>query len=93
MWHLYPIRVPAQHRKHIFEGLRAKEIGVQINYIPANMHPVFDAETNNLENLENSRNFYAEEISMPMMANNKILDRKSISHVCASLKELIRGIK
>ena len=93
MWHLFPIRVPAGHRKHIFEGLRAKEIGVQINYIPANMHPVFDTETNNLENLENSRSFYAEEISLPMMANSKILDRESISHVCASLKELTRGIK
>jgi dTDP-4-amino-4,6-dideoxygalactose transaminase len=92
MWHLYPIRVPAQHRKYIFEGLRAKEIGVQINYIPANMHPVFDIEINNLENLENSRNFYAEEISLPMMANYKILDKTSISYVCKSITDLLKEI-
>jgi dTDP-4-amino-4,6-dideoxygalactose transaminase len=92
MWHLYPIRVPAQHRKHIFEGLRAKEIGVQINYIPANMHPVFDTETNNLENLENSRNFYAEEISLPMMANNKILSAESINYVSKVLTEIVENL-
>ena len=92
MWHLYPIRVPAQHRKHIFEGLRAKEIGVQINYIPANMHPVFDTETNNLENLENSRNFYAEEISLPMMANYKILSADSIAYVSKTVIELVKKL-
>ena len=92
MWHLYPIRVPPQHRKYIFEGLRAQEIGVQINYIPANMHPVFDAETNNLENLENSRSFYAEEISLPMMANNKILSADSIAYVSKALIELVEKL-
>jgi dTDP-4-amino-4,6-dideoxygalactose transaminase len=92
MWHLFPIRVPAQHRKHIFEGLRAKEIGVQINYIPANMHPVFDAETNNLENLENSRSFYAEEISLPMMANSKILSTDSIICISKALIELVEKL-
>ena len=92
MWHLYPIRVSAQHRKHVFERLRAKEIGVQINYIPANMHPVFDTETNNLQNLDNSRSFYAEEISLPMMANNKILSAESINYVSKVLTELVENL-
>ena len=90
MWHLYPVRVKADQRRRIFEGLRAKDIGVQINYIPANMHPVFDAEVNNLSNLENSRLFYSQEISLPMMANNKILDEGSIAYVCKSITDLLR---
>lgn len=90
MWHLYPVRVKAEQRRRIFEGLRAKDIGVQINYIPANMHPVFDAEVNNLSNLENSRLFYSEEISLPMMANNRILDEGSIAYVCKSITDLLR---
>lgn len=93
MWHLYPIRVPAQHRKQIFEGLRAKEIGVQVNYIPANMHPVFDAETNNLENLENSRSFYAEEISLPMMANSRVLDESNLSMIVKVLRDILKDVR
>ena len=93
MWHLFPIRVPAHHRKHIFESLRAKGIGVQINYIPANMHPVFDSETNNLENLENSYSFYSEEISLPMMANSKILDANNLNNIVEELRNILNEIE
>ena len=40
-WHLFPIRVPAESRKSAFAELRSKGIGVQVNYIPAYLHPVF----------------------------------------------------
>jgi hypothetical protein len=56
------------------------------------MHPVFDTETNNLENLENSRNIYAEEISLPMMANYKILSADSIAYVSKTVTELVKKL-
>lgn len=40
-WHLYPIQVPKQVRKKLFEYLRANGVMVQVNYIPAYLHPVF----------------------------------------------------
>lgn len=89
MWHLYPVRVKAEHRKRIFEGLRAKEIGVQVNYIPAHLHPVFGQSQNELPNLRNSIKFYSEEISLPMMANNKILDKDSLEYISKNLTELL----
>ena len=89
MWHLYPVRVKAEHRRRIFEGLRAKEIGVQVNYIPAHLHPVFCQNENELPNLRNSIKFYSEEISLPMMANNKILDKDSLAYVSKNLIELV----
>ena len=89
MWHLYPVRVKAEHRRRIFEGLRAKEIGVQVNYIPAHLHPVFGQNENELPNLRNSIKFYSEEISLPMMANNKILDKDSLAYVSKNLIELV----
>ena len=89
MWHLYPVRVKAEHRRRIFEGLRAKEIGVQVNYIPAHLHPVFGQNENELPNLRNSIKFYSEEISLPMMANNKILDKDSLAYISKNLSELV----
>ena len=40
-WHLFPVRVDPQKRAIIFSGLRNAGIGVQVNYIPAYWHPVF----------------------------------------------------
>jgi dTDP-4-amino-4,6-dideoxygalactose transaminase len=65
MWHLYPIRVLVSDRRRIFEDLRRADIGVQVNYLPAHMHPVFNSR-NLLGTLPVSENFYRSEISLPM---------------------------
>ena len=43
VWHLYPLRVPAESRAQIFESCQAAGIGVQVNYMPAYWHPAFDS--------------------------------------------------
>lgn len=65
-WHLYPIRVPARNRRQIFEKLRNKGIGVQVNYLPAYRHPVFSKSDINPANYPESEDFYNREISIPM---------------------------
>ena len=40
-WHLFPIRVNSDKRTEIFDGMRKNGIGVQVNYLPAYRHPVF----------------------------------------------------
>jgi perosamine synthetase len=44
-WHLYPVRVsPAllnTDRAHVFQALRAENIGVNVHYIPVHMHPYY----------------------------------------------------
>jgi dTDP-4-amino-4,6-dideoxygalactose transaminase len=92
MWHLYPIRVPAPHRKRIFESLRNQGIGVQVNYLPAHLHPVFKKTGENFGNLSNSLQFYSEEISLPMMANNEILNESTISFICNAIKDAMNEI-
>ena len=65
-WHLYPIRVPSDIRENIVLKLRELGIGVQINYIPAFWHPVFN--TSNMEdaNCPIAEDFYKCEISLPI---------------------------
>src|SRR5262245_43340828 len=39
--HLFPVRVPAGHRRAVFDALRARDIGVQVHYIPVHLQPYY----------------------------------------------------
>ncbi len=65
-WHLYPIRVPTERRQSIFNQLRDSGIGVQVNYIPAYWHPVFEKLGHKRGKFPISDDFYSREISLPM---------------------------
>ena len=65
-WHLFPIRVPAESRKSAFAELRSKGIGVQVNYIPAYLHPVFASKQYPQGLCPIAEKFYSEEISLPI---------------------------
>jgi UDP-4-amino-4,6-dideoxy-N-acetyl-beta-L-altrosamine transaminase len=41
-WHLYPIRILEERRRHVFDYLRSQAIGVQVHYLPVHRHPVFE---------------------------------------------------
>jgi dTDP-4-amino-4,6-dideoxygalactose transaminase len=83
-WHLFPIRVPVNDRRRIFEKLRYLEIGVQVNYMPAYRHPVFEGYKINPEEFPKSEDFYNKEISIPMHAG---LTDQEIETVVNSLRQ------
>ena len=85
MWHLYPIQVNPIFRKQIFEELRQARIGVQVNYLPAHLHPVFK-KLGLKGKFPNSEQFYAGEISLPMSTD---LTRPQIDHISTSVKKAI----
>jgi dTDP-4-amino-4,6-dideoxygalactose transaminase len=64
-WHLFPIFVNPSIRSKLFDFLRSKEIGVQVNYFPVHMQPVFQNLSVN-DALPGTLNFYEREISLPM---------------------------
>jgi len=66
IWHLYPAHVESKNRLKIFEKFRELGIGVQVNYIPAYWHPVFQKLGFKKGQFPNSDLFYATEISLPM---------------------------
>ena len=85
MWHLYPIQVNAADRMQIFNELRKVNVGVQVNYLPAHLHPVFSSL--NLEGkFPVSEKFYQREISLPM---STLLTTLEIDHITDSVKRAI----
>ena len=65
-WHLYPIRVPASRRFEIFAWLRNSGVGVQVNYLPAHLHPVFQQYGYKPGDFPVAESFYESEISLPI---------------------------
>lgn len=66
MWHLYPIRVPANIRKSLLEYLWKNEVMVQVNYIPAYWHPVFEDMGYKRGICPIAEKYYSGEISIPI---------------------------
>lgn len=42
-WHLFPVRVPGQRRRQVFETLRSAGILAQVHYLPVYRHPAIAA--------------------------------------------------
>ena len=86
VWHLYPIQVSSDKRRLIFEELRKANIGVQVNYLPVHMHPVF-ASQNLRGTLPVSESFYSREISLPMSA---MLSESEVTKIIQHVNEIVQ---
>ncbi len=69
IWHLYPARILGGRRREVFEKMRERGIGVQVNYIPVHWHPVFEDLGYRRGMCPKAEQFYAEELSLPMFAD------------------------
>ncbi len=69
IWHLYPARILGGRRREVFEKMRDLGIGVQVNYIPAYWHPVFEDLGYQRGMCPNAEEFYAQELSLPLFAD------------------------
>jgi dTDP-4-amino-4,6-dideoxygalactose transaminase len=88
-WHLYPLRVPMNHRRQIIEEMTAHGIRAQVNYIPAYWHPVFQDRAFKKDQYLNSYNFYQSEISIPMFSS---LTKNEIGFVINTVVEIVNRI-
>jgi len=80
-WHLYPIRVAPNLRMKIFDELRRNGIGVQVNYLPAHLHPVFRKMGYCPGDFPISEEFYESEISLPIYPNLEIHQVEKVAEV------------
>ncbi|WP_449062877.1 DegT/DnrJ/EryC1/StrS family aminotransferase [Planomonospora algeriensis] len=65
-WHLYPVRIHDGRRREVYDRMRRAGIGVQVNYIPAYRHPVFESLGYRRGLCPNAEAFYAEQLSLPL---------------------------
>lgn len=66
-WHLYPIQIEEVRRKqHIFEQLRAANIGVNVHYIPIHIQPYYRTIGFSHGDFPQAELFYNRVISLPL---------------------------
>lgn len=65
-WHLFVIRVAAERRRHVFEGLRAVGIGVNVHYIPVHLHPDYRRLGFRAGQFPEAERYYREAITLPL---------------------------
>lgn len=66
MWHLYALRVHDDRRLQLYNALRAQGILVQVNYLPAHLHPVFEDLGYRRGMFPRAEQFYAQQLSLPL---------------------------
>ena len=87
MWHLFPIRVPKEMRKSLFTALHLNGIKAQVNYFPAHLHPVYARKGFKYGDFPKAEAFYESEISLPMFADQTILNSDYFSKLKKVLEE------
>lgn len=67
-FHLYPIRLTdrSEHRRHVFEAMRAAGIGVNVHYIPVHTQPYYTALGFKRGDFPEAERYYAEALSLPL---------------------------
>jgi UDP-4-amino-4,6-dideoxy-N-acetyl-beta-L-altrosamine transaminase len=89
-FHLYVIRVEEgsanERRRRVFEGLRARDIGVNVHYIPVHTQPYYQRLGFAPADFPAAEAYYAEAISLPMYPT---LSEQEQDRVVAALAEAI----
>ncbi|MDP9797798.1 perosamine synthetase [Catenuloplanes nepalensis] len=69
MWHLYPVRIADGRRREVYDRMRAAGIGVQVNYLPVHLHPVFADLGYRRGMCPVAERFYGEQLSLPLFTD------------------------
>lgn len=77
-WHLYPIRVLDGRRREVYDRMRAAGIGVQVNYLPAHLHPVFADLGYRRGSCPVAEAFYDQQLSLPLYPGLNDTDQERV---------------
>jgi len=77
-FHLYPVQVDPSRRRRVFDGLRARGIGVQVHYIPVHTQPYYRALGFREGDFPAAERYYAGAISLPMYAGLTDSDQDAV---------------
>ncbi|MGP3932483.1 DegT/DnrJ/EryC1/StrS family aminotransferase [Nonomuraea sp. KM88] len=84
-WHLYPVRVGDGRRREVYERMRAAGIGVQVNYLPAYRHPVFEDLGYRRGLCPVAEAYYAEELSLPLFPGLSDAQQERVAETLAGI--------
>lgn len=88
--HLYPVQVADSAkigRRELYDGLRARDIGTNVHYMPIPMQPYYRALGFNAADYPVALGYYERALSLPMYAD---LDERAQGRVIGALRALLQ---
>lgn len=86
VWHFYCARILGGRRREVFDKMRERGIGVQVNYIPVYWHPVYADQGYQRGMCPNAEAFYEEELSLPLFPD---LTDADVDRVVETLTDIL----
>jgi UDP-4-amino-4,6-dideoxy-N-acetyl-beta-L-altrosamine transaminase len=87
-WHLFPVLLKDKHQRiKVFEGLRAKGVGVMVHYIPVHLQPYYKNFGHKVGEYPESEAYYEREISLPIYPT---LQKIQQDFIIKSLQEFLK---
>ena len=87
-WHLYVIRVAADQRRRIFDGLRSRGIHANLHYIPVPRQPYYRQLGFDPADWPEAEAYYAQAITLPLYA---AMTDEQQEEVIGGVREGLRG--
>ena len=87
-WHLYVIRVAADQRRRIFDGLRSRGIHANLHYIPVPRQPYYRQLGFDSADWPEAEAYYAQAITLPLYA---AMTDEQQEEVIGGVREGLRG--
>lgn len=91
-WHLFVVRLRPEEtgkdRRGVFEALRAKDIGVNVHYIPVPMQPYYRALGFRAEDYPAALTHYERALSLPLHPG---ITQEQQDYIITTLGEILRG--
>lgn len=85
--HLYVVQLGTGHnRRSVFEALRARDIGVNVHYIPVHLQPYYAAQGFRPGHCPDAERYYASAISLPIHPGLSEADQ---DHVIEALRDVL----
>lgn len=69
LWHLFAVQVLAGRRRALYDQLRSRGIGVQVNFIPVYWHPAYADMGYQRGQCPVAEEFYRRQLSLPLFAD------------------------
>ena len=85
--HLFPVVVPANKRRKVFEHLRDNGVGVNVHYIPVYLQPFYQKLGFKQGYCKNAESYYYGAISLPMYPD---LTSDQIKFICDKLRYALK---
>ena len=85
-WHLFMVQVDKRIRRHVFDQLRARGIGVNVHYIPVHWHPYYQRLGFYKGQFPVAEHYYEGAISLPIFVQ---LSEAELRYIVDTLSDVL----